>query len=438
MKTNPEEKFTQSLTFRAIIIALLTLILLIPSVMIQNLISERQQTSIEATRKINDKWSSPQTLCGPLLNIPYTTETTEGNTVKIKKHVLRITPDNLKITTNLFPEERHYGIYKSILYKSDIRFSGNFSFPKELDIKTMALDFKDAYITLGLTDLRGIGENREFVLGRTKYPAKASSKNQQEDGLEIDLNGLSDSVFQKPLAFDYQLKLKGSSDINFIPVGKTTSVEVRGAWKSPGFTGNFTPEYKIDQNGFKASWNVLSFNRPIPEYWSDNEFSNPDQSSFGVDLVDTVDQYQQNMRSAKYAIMFILLTFVVFFFIEILTGKRIHPIQYLLVGIALIIFYTLLLSISEQVNFGVAYLISCIATIGLITIYAQSIFKDKKQSLSLCTMLCGLYAFLYVILQLEDIALLIGSLGLFCILAVIMYFSRKIEWYKPKSQSVEE
>jgi inner membrane protein len=438
MKTNSEEKFTQSLTFRAIIIAFLTLMLLIPSIMIQNLISERQQTSIETIRKINDKWSSPQTLTGPILNIPYTTETTEGNKVKVKRHVLRITPDKLKITTKLFPEERHYGIYKSILYKSDIHFSGNFSFPKELDTKGMALDVGNAYIYLELTDLRGIGENKEFVLGGTKYTARASSKSQQEDGLQIDLTGLLNTAFDKPLAFDYQLKLKGSSDINFVPVGKSTTVEVAGAWQSPGFTGNFTPEYKIDQNGFKASWNVLSFNRPIPEYWSDNEFSNPDQSSFGVDLVDTVDQYQQNMRSAKYAIMFILLTFVVFFFIEILTGKRIHPIQYLLVGIALIIFYTLLLSISEQINFGAAYLIASTATIGLITVYVQSIFKDKRQSLSLCAMLCGLYTFLYVILQLEDIALLIGSLGLFCILAIIMYFSRKIEWYKPKSQTVEE
>ncbi len=438
MKTNSEEKFTQSLTFRAIIIAFMTLMLLIPSVMIQSLIGERQQTSKEAIRKINGKWSSPQTLNGPILNIPYTTETTEGSTVKIKKRVLRIAPDRLKITTKLFPEERHYGIYKSILYKSDTRFSGSFSFPKELDTKGMTLDIHGAYISLGITDLRGIGENREFVLGGTKYSAKASSKNQQEDGLEIDLTGLQDSALQKPIAFDYQLKLKGSSDINFIPVGKTTTVEVSGAWKSPGFTGNFTPEYKIDQNGFKASWNVLSFNRPIPDYWSDNEFSNPNQSSFGVDLVDTVDQYQQNMRSAKYAIMFILLTFVVFFFIEILTGKRIHPIQYLLVGIALIIFYTLLLSISEQINFGAAYLIASTATIGLITVYVQSIFKDKRQSLSLCAMLCGLYTFLYVILQLEDIALLIGSLGLFCILAAIMYFSRKIEWYKHRSQAAEE
>jgi inner membrane protein len=146
--------------------------------------------------------------------------------------------------------------------------------------------------------------------------------------------------------------------------------------------------------------------------------------------VETVDHYQQNMRSAKYAIMFIALTFVVFFFVEILTKKKIHPIQYLLVGIALILFYSLLLSISEQLNFAVAYLIASIATIGLITLYTHSIFKNEAQTGILTFVLCLLYIFLYVILQLEDVALLIGSIGLFIILAIIMYFSRKINWYK--------
>ena len=162
----------------------------------------------------------------------------------------------------------------------------------------------------------------------------------------------------------------------------------------------------------------------------DNQVDTFDDASFGVNLIDPVNHYQQNMRSAKYAIMFIALTFVVFFFVEILTKKRIHPIQYLLVGIALILFYSLLLSISEQINFGIAYLIASIATIGLITVYTYSIFKNKIQTGGLAAMLCMLYIFLYVVLQLEDIALLIGSVGLFIILGIIMFFSRKINWYR--------
>ena len=165
--------------------------------------------------------------------------------------------------------------------------------------------------------------------------------------------------------------------------------------------------------------------------WTDGQTYSFEDSSFGVNLVDPVNHYQQNMRSAKYAIMFIALTFVVFFFVEILTGKRIHPIQYLLVGLALILFYSLLLSISEQINFGIAYLIASIATIGLITAYTYSIFRNRIQTGALTGMLCLLYIFLYVVLQLEDVALLIGSIGLFVILGTIMYFSRKINWYKP-------
>ena len=220
--------------------------------------------------------------------------------------------------------------------------------------------------------------------------------------------------------------LKGSSNINFIPVGKTTQVQMNGAWKSPGFIGSFTPQYSSDDKGFSAKWEILHYNRNIPETWTDNELKSFGETSFGVNLVDTLDQYQQNMRSAKYSLMFIALTFVVFFFVEILTGKKIHPIQYLLVGIALILFYSLLLSVSEQINFGKAYLLASIATIGLIAAYAQSIFKNRMHTTILASFLGILYIFLYVVLQLEDLALLFGSAGLFVILGVIMYFSRKM------------
>lgn len=211
-----------------------------------------------------------------------------------------------------------------------------------------------------------------------------------------------------------------------------------GAWKSPSFIGNFSPEHTITDEGFEASWSILRFNRNIPDMWTDNYVDSFYDSSFGVNLVDPVDHYQQNMRSAKYAIMFIALTFVVFFFVEILTRTRIHPIQYLLVGIALILFYSLLLSISEQINFAAAYLIASVAIIGLITAYTHSIFKNKTQTGALALFLFILYLFLYVILQLEDVALLIGSIGLFIILAVIMYFSRKINWYKQEDSEKDQ
>lgn len=426
-------KISQSITVKALVIGFLTIILLIPGIMIQDLIRERQDRSVETIEKINAKWSNAQTVCGPVLTIPYTTTHVDANNKTVlQEHTISITPENLNIDTQLFPEERYYGIYKTILYKSEIDLSGNFDKINYQKTENSTIHWEQAYLTIGVSDLRGITENISFTLDNKQYPVEAAGNYDRLMGkiLVVSLNNADSLLTGQPLKFNCKIKLNGSSNINFIPIGKTSKVHVAGTWKSPGFIGNFSPEHTITENGFDANWSVLRFNRSIPETWIDNQVDTFDDASFGVNLIDPVNHYQQNMRSAKYAIMFIALTFVVFFFVEILTKKRIHPIQYLLVGIALILFYSLLLSISEQINFGIAYLIASIATIGLITVYTYSIFKNKIQTGGLAAMLCMLYIFLYVVLQLEDIALLIGSVGLFIILGIIMFFSRKINWYR--------
>lgn len=431
-------KINQSITFKALVIGFLTIILLIPGIMIQDLIRERQDRSVETIEKINAKWSNAQTICGPVLTIPYTTTQVDANNKTVlQEHTISITPENLNIDTQLFPEERYYGIYKTILYKSEIDLSGNFDKINYQKTDNSTIHWDQAYLTIGVSDLRGITENISFTLDNKQYPVEAAGNYDRLMGkiLVVSLNNADTLLTGQPLNFNCKIKLNGSSNINFIPIGKTSKVHVAGTWKSPGFIGNFSPEHTITENGFDANWSVLRFNRSIPETWIDNQVETFEDASFGVNLIDPVNHYQQNMRSAKYAIMFIALTFVVFFFVEILTKKRIHPIQYLLVGIALILFYSLLLSISEQINFGIAYLVASIATIGLITAYTHSIFKNKMQTGGLAAMLCMLYIFLYVVLQLEDIALLIGSVGLFIILGIIMFFSRKINWYKQEEET---
>lgn len=430
-------KINQSITFKALVIGFLTIILLIPGIMIQDLIRERQDRSVETIEKINAKWSNAQTICGPVLTIPYTTTHVDVNNKTVfQQHTISITPENLNIDTQLYPEERYYGIYKTILYKSEIDLSGNFDKINYQKTDNSTIHWEQAYLTIGVSDLRGITENISFTLDNKQYPVEATGNYDRLMGkiLVVSLNNADTLLTGQPLNFNCKIKLNGSSNINFIPIGKTSKVHVAGTWKSPGFIGNFSPEHTITENGFDANWSVLRFNRSIPETWIDNQVETFEDASFGVNLINPVNHYQQNMRSAKYAIMFIALTFVVFFFVEILTKKRIHPIQYLLVGIALILFYSLLLSISEQINFGIAYLIASIATIGLITVYTHSIFKNKVQTGALAAMLCTLYIFLYVVLQLEDVALLIGSVGLFLILGVIMFFSRKINWYKQEEE----
>jgi len=418
-----KQRFTDSITFKALIVLALTLLLLIPQAMITSLIRERKERSEETIRKINEKWSNPQTICGPVLNVASSTD----------KYVL--TPSILKIDAKLSPKKMYYGIYKTILYKSELQISGsfnNFEEVENLDNRTMYWD--EAYISIGISDLKGLVSNAELTINGKTYTADAEGSNYWFRGnmLKFPLKDFQKSPSGKN-EFSCKLMLNGSENINFIPVGRTTEVKVSGKWSSPSFIGNFSSESTVEKESFSAKWNIMHFNRNIPEvlvfdsktyhHYLDNE-----ESSFGVGLIETVGHYQQNERSSKYALMFIALTFVVFFFVEVLTKKKIHIIQYLLVGIALILFYSLLLSISEQIGFALAYLIASFATIGLISAYAQSIFKNKLHTGILTLILCVLYTFLYVILQLEDLALLIGSVGLFAILGVIMYLSRKINW----------
>ena len=444
METTKAKKSMQSYTLKGLIIATLVLILLIPQVMITDLIRERRFRSIETIEIINEKWSKPQTICGPILSIPYLLSKTETELIETKdskkekrekivyeNKILHITPDQLNINAQLFPEEKYYGIYKTILYKSIIDISGNFKKLSNEDTTEFNFQWEKAYLTFGLSDLKGVSNKVDFSLCNQTLDVEAGgSYHINEKQLIMAIPNLKKMYDNENISFQGKINLNGSVSVNFIPVGKNTQVEVKGDWKTPSFIGNFSPDSKIDDN-FEAKWTILHFNRNIPEMWIDKySYESFHDSQFGVSLISAVDHYQQNERSSKYAIMFIALTFVVFFFVEVLTKRKIHPLQYLLVGIALILFYTLLLSISEQINFAIAYLIASVATIGLITAYAYSIFKSKTQTTILAALLCGLYIFLYVILQLEDIALLIGSVGLFIILGVIMFVSRKINFYK--------
>jgi inner membrane protein len=426
-QTKKEEKFIHSITFKIMIIGVMTLLMLIPGAMIQNLIWERQERSETTIRKINAQWSDAQSICAPLLCIPY--ETIKGN--QKERHLLYITPENLNIKVELFPEKRRFGIYSTILYKSQIVISGNFGKIVKENLPASVLQWHKAYLALRLSDLRGVTNNVDFIFGNKKYAVETGESQlifEKALIVKLDEETLSENSFN----FTCQINLNGSSSIEFVPIGKTTEVEINGKWSAPGFMGAFSPEHHITAEEFQAKWSVLYFNRNIPECWSNNEVSEfqLNASSFGVNLVNQVDHYQQNMRSAKYALMFIALTFIVFFFVETFTKKKIHPVQYLLVGIALILFYSLLLSISEQLNFSIAYLIASAATIALITAYSYTIFKKIAHSFILFIILCSLYLFLFVILQLEDVALLFGSIGLFLILAIIMFVSRKISFHK--------
>jgi inner membrane protein len=230
--------------------------------------------------------------------------------------------------------------------------------------------------------------------------------------------------------FAFDLDLNGSQALRFVPLGRETNVQLASTWATPSFDGAFLPDERtVTDDGFSSDWRVLHLNRNYPQQWRGTSVA-LNESAFGVTLLVPVDQYQKSMRAAKYAILVIALTFLVFFFAEIRNRERVHPFQYILVGLALCLFYTLLLAASEQVAFNLAYVVAGLATIGLVTAYTRSIFASRTLSLLTGGVLLVLYGFVFVILQLQDFALLVGSIGLFVALALTMYLSRNIDWYR--------
>jgi inner membrane protein len=218
--------------------------------------------------------------------------------------------------------------------------------------------------------------------------------------------------------------------LDFVPVGKTTDVKLDGPWPDPSFDGEFLPSAReISQQGFTASWKVLHYNRPFSQEWTGTE-QQLSGADFGVRLLLPVDQYQKSIRTSKYGVLIILLTFISLFLVEITQKVRIHPFQYILIGAALIIYYTLLLSFSEYIGYNFAYIVSSIATVSLVSLYARTFLPSNKLVALLLALLIIFYTFVFIIILQQDFSLLLGSIGLFVIVSLLMYFSRKINWYR--------
>jgi len=429
-----------SITFKLFTTGFLILILLIPTYMIRFLIHERENRHNITIEEISSKWAREQTIAGPILTVPYGIYSKDKGEKVIKSvKYAHFLPDELNIDGNISPEIRYRGIYETVVYKSNLKFTGKFSSPdfKDLNIPDDNILWEDAFVSLGIPDMRGIEKNIEINLNKIifAYTPGIETNDIINPGLSAPFPIKDADNPEKNYEYSFDINLKGSKELNFIPLGKETNVKLTSNWNNPSFDGAFLPyEREITNSGFNAKWNVLYLNRDYPQKWKGNSY-NIFNSAFGVKLLMPVDEYQKTMRSVKYAVMFISLTFMIFFFVEVINKKRIHPVQYILVGLALVIFFTLLLSLSEHINFNFAYLIASIATILLITAYSKTIFKSNFLTILMGSVLLILYGFMYTILQLQDYSLLLGSIGLFIVLAVTMYLSRKIDWYSLSSNS---
>ncbi len=425
------ERLRSSLLVKLISIGFIALLLLIPQSMTFELIRERQSRQQQVVSEISESWGGPQNIAGPVLTIPYIVRNNaQDGTQTATTHHLHFLPRELDITGTTRHEVRGRGIFDAILYRSSLQLRGKFDAPdlEALNISPEQLVWKEARVSLGISSMTGIKNSIEINWNGENKRMEPGTAN-----TALLPSGVSASVpipqNQQEWSFAIPVELNGTESLFFEPVGRTTTTALEASWPSPSFTGKMLPDMReISDKGFSAKWKILDLNRNYPQQWKDDAFSFSD-TAFGVRLIRPVDEYLKNERTAKYAILVIGLTFLIYFFFETLRKFRIHPFQYLLIGLALVVFYLLLLSLSEQIGFNAAYGTASIATIGLISFYSASVLRLPKLLLQLTLLLGIIFGFIFVVLQLEDYALLVGSLGIFVALAAVMLYSRKVDWY---------
>ncbi|WP_298648404.1 cell envelope integrity protein CreD [uncultured Proteiniphilum sp.] len=452
-----------SASIKLVVIGFLTLLLLIPLGMIRGLINERKFTKTSAVQEITSKWSGEQVITGPCIAIPYTQERMVNDKREIVTKDILLFPEALDIQGDAAVEKRKRGIYDASVYKAEITLTGAFDRGEieKAGIKKEDIRFDKARVIMGVTDLKGIRETVSLQLNGKSFamepgipvenlftgPNPALNEYLPETEKSVAAPNVSTGIFaaglnvrpdslpgdtmrNEKIPFSVTLYLNGSMGLYVVPVGKVTTVSFQSDWTTPSFGGDFLPaSHEITKEGFSANWKVLDLNRSYGQVVraEDSSAINLVASSlFGVKFIQSVDQYQQNLRSVKYAVLIILLTFVVVLFIELIKKNPVNPFHYLLVGLALVLFYALLLSMSEIWGFNLAYAVAALMTIIMITLHMGAILRNRKQGVLVGSLLAFLYVFVFLLIRMESYSLLAGSLGLFAILAVIMYYARKI------------
>lgn len=438
-----------STVFKILGIVVLALLLLIPLSFVEGLLGDRLQRSTDATNEITSTWGQSQQVAGAVLIVPYRYYYTEKKEVVVNGQPVQqevetsaldqayFLPHTFKVEGTVTPRIRYKGIYQAVVYDADLQLSGEFTQPDFTAFKNLGkyeVLWDQATLAFPIHDLRGVQETLSVAwAGKDLVLLPQSTLKFYPQGVHGVVPNLS-AKGTSLLPFNLSLTLRGSGDINFAPVGMDNVVHLASGWPSPGFKGAFLPtERKITPQGFDAIWKVSYYGRNFPQQWRDADSPlNPDDfntSYFGVNFIATIDSYRNVERSINYGILFITLIFVTFFLFETLTRWRVHIIQYALVGAALVLFYLALLSLSEFLNFGLSYLIAAGASILLITAYTAKILGNLRFALYLTVGLALVYGVLYVILQLEDYSLLVGTAGLFVGLGAVMYVTRNIDWY---------
>jgi inner membrane protein len=424
-----------SVTFKALTIGAIVLCLMIPLSMLRGLVSERAGLREHAHARVAEGWGGGITLGGPIVIVPTERTVRNGEKHHMVRSELFLLPAQMRASLNIKLEEqpRRVGIYEVPVYLADARLSGEFDFAglaPLLNEPDTTYHWQQARVLLPLSQVRSLREvsRARFADAALKFtPATQAFL----AGIEarVDLRAYVNGGLA---SFEFDTVVAGSRDIFVLPVGSETQVQVRSNWPHPSFQGAFLPSARnITSAGFDAKWQVLELNRAYAQAWKADEVSQAqiDSSALGVGLYQTVDIYQRGERAIKYALLFIALTFLTFFAWEQLTGTRLHPLQYLLVGLALSTFYLLLIALSEHVAFAAAYSTAAVALVLLIGAYVAGALHSRRRGILVGAAMTFVYGILYALVLSEDYALLLGAITLFVTLAAVMLVTRKLDWY---------
>ena len=449
-RTQPSFARRNSTIIKLVGVGVLVLLLLIPLAMITGVLTDRLNRRNEAVADITSSWGSEQNIVGPVLGIPYTYR---YRTIKdfplggdkVERREVEETavanayflPDTLNSVCEVQTQTLHRGIYDAAVYRANVKMTGRFAPPDfgALKIDLKDVQWKDAFVTIALNDMRGTREGIVLDWGGQQRPLLPGS---QVPGYTTGATAMIGSNGPIAAATDFSILLdfNGSDGVFFVPFGVRNDVTIKSNWPDPAFRGAFLPASRsIRSSGFDAAWKVSYYGRDYPQQWTaqtGNERFNKrsvETSRFGAQFLSVLDAYRYVERSIKYGVLFLVLVFTTFFLFEVTARQKIHPFQYLMVGAALCLFYLLLLSISEFIGFGSAYLAAAAASTLLITWYCRYFLGGGVRTLMIGAGLAGVYLFLYITLRQQDYALLLGAIALFVVLATVMYVTRKVNWY---------
>ena len=431
------------LMWKILILGFLTLVFTVPFVIIGMVSHERKGYRDRVVAEIASSTAGSQQIAGPVLVLPYrervvnrTTDAT-GRITTVEHAVTRqhrVLPESLAVEGDVSLEERYRGIYKAHLYRADLRLAGAFALP---DLRVIAsrpdfLGWDSAFVAVAVTDPRGMRQApRVEWNGRALVPKPGTGAEGMGPGFSAALDEPWTGVPGRPVSFRITLPVVGTERLHLVPVGKQSRVHLRSPWPHPSFTGQFLPDTRsVSSSGFDARWDLSRFATDVERSLGDDVRTRGGEPTVGVEFVAPVDVYRLSERGLKYGLLFVLLTFVAFFLVEVLRGLAVHPVQYGLVAAALVLFFLLLISLSEHLPFAAAYAVASAACITLLVVYVAHVLRGWGRGLVFGGGLAALYGLLYVVLQSEDYALLLGTLLLLGVLAAVMWSTRRVDWYR--------